>query len=304
MAKENRELFGDSKNSSTIKETVIKYLAKWPLFVICLLACIGTGIFYTRYAIPKYLVYTSFLVKGAENGKANSEDLIDEALNGKKTTNLNNDIMLIKSSGLMERTVIKNNFNIFYYKKGKLLDIDIYNDGPFWLVPEKVTDSARSYNFHVKTITLKGGTFLSTDGMKERSYTFYWDVPFTINGQSFKFTSKGSMIDDDGEYLVQWKPVQMVASELSGPLVANPLDQKTSVIQLSLKTENMQKGKDVLNALFKEFNLADIEERNRLSESTVQFIDERLLNISSELKGVEGSLENYQGNNQLVDIKG
>ena len=304
MAKENRELFGDSKNRSTIKETVIKYLAKWPLFVICLLACIGTGIFYTRYAIPKYLVYTSFLVKGAETGKASSEDLIEEALHGKKTINLNNDIMLIRSSGLMERTVSKNSFNIFYYKKGKLLDIDIYNDAPFRLVPEEVTDSNRLYNFHVKTITTKGGTFLSTDGKQEKSYIFYWDMPFVIHGQRFKFTSKSSVSSGDGEYLVLWKPIQMVAAELSGQLVASPLDPKTSVIQLVLKTENMQRGKDLLDALFTEFNLADIEDRNKLSESTVQFIDERLLNISSELKGVEGSLENYQGSNQLVDIKG
>ena len=59
-----------------------------------------------------------------------------------------------------------------------------------------------------------------------------------------------------------------------------------------------------MNALFKEFNLMDIEERNKFSESTVRFIDERLLNISKELKGVEGNLENYQGNNRLIDIKG
>ena len=56
--------------------------------------------------------------------------------------------------------------------------------------------------------------------------------------------------------------------------------------------------------LFTEFNLSDIEDRNRISENTVQFIDERLVAISSELQGVEGNLENYQGSNQLVDIKG
>jgi hypothetical protein len=66
----------------------------------------------------------------------------------------------------------------------------------------------------------------------------------------------------------------------------------------------LKREKDVLNALFKEFNLMDIEERNKFSENTVRFIDDRLLNISKELKGVEGNLENYQGNNRLVDIRG
>ncbi|HKB44522.1 MAG TPA: polysaccharide biosynthesis tyrosine autokinase, partial [Chitinophagaceae bacterium] len=65
-----------------------------------------------------------------------------------------------------------------------------------------------------------------------------------------------------------------------------------------------QKGKDILNALFTEFNLSDIETRNKLSENTVRFIDERLTMISGELKGVEGNLENYRGNNQLLDVSG
>ena len=60
----------------------------------------------------------------------------------------------------------------------------------------------------------------------------------------------------------------------------------------------------MLNALFNEFNLSDIEERIKLSDSTVQFIDERLIGITNELKGVEGNLENYQGSRQLIDIKG
>ena len=302
MSKQHRELFGENRTNSTVKEVVTKYLRKWPLFLGCLLVCIGTGVFYTRYTVPKYLAYTFFLVKGAENGKA-SEDLIEGALNGKKTINLNNDIMLIKSSGLMERLVAKKNLNVLYYKKGNLLDINIYKDAPFRLVSLEITDSNRTYSLYVKTINAKGGMFLSTD-RKEKKYTFFWDIPFVINGQRFKFTSEGPVSKEDGEYLVYWKPVQTVAAELSRQLFANPLDPKTSVIQLSLKTENIQMGKDVLNTLFSEFNLADIEERNKLSENTVQFIDERLVTISRELKGVEGNLENYQGDNQLVDIKG
>lgn len=303
MRKESHDLFGDRKGSVTIKDTIRKYLSWWPLFLASLLVCVGSGMFYSRYTVPKYLVYTSFLVKGGQNGNPHSDDLIDAALNGKKEVNLNNDIMLIRSSGLMQRTVAKKNLNISYFKKGKLLDIEIYNDAPFRLVAENVKDQ-QLYNFHVIAITSKGGEFLSIADQKDKSYTFYWDVPFTINGQQFKFISNGPVKPDDGEYVVQWKPIPFVAAELSSQLVVQAFDVKTSVIQLSMRTENMERGKDVLNALFAEFNLADIEERNKLSESTVQFIDERLLNISNELKGVEGNLENYQGNNELVDIKG
>jgi capsular exopolysaccharide synthesis family protein len=95
-----------------------------------------------------------------------------------------------------------------------------------------------------------------------------------------------------------------VAAALNASLTVKPYDTRTNALVLTIKCENPKKCEDVLNGLFNEFNRSDIEDRNKLSKSTVQFIDDRLVNITGELKGVEGNLESYQGNNQLIDIKG
>lgn len=303
MTLENNHFFGEEQ-SITLKDRLLRYLAYWPLFLISTILCLGAGIMYIKYTVPKYVSNTSLLVKGSERGKQDSEDLIESALNGKREINLNNEMLLLSASRLMQRTVAKNDFNITYFKKGRLLSIDIYKDAPFKLIAKQPIVSDITCDIHLKNIDLKGGEYSDDANKSENLRNFVWNVPFTMNGQKFVLAPKRMMGLDEGEYVVRWEPVAEAASTLSRDLSIRPYDSRTSVILLALKIENPQKGKDVLNALLNEFSLSDMEDQNKLSENTINFINERLLAISTELEGVEGNLETYLGKNKLIDIKG
>jgi hypothetical protein len=80
--------------------------------------------------------------------------------------------MVIESSNLMKRTVAKNDFNIQYLLKGRLVDIDIYKEAPFTLVPQHIVDSAKSYEILINSISPEGGTFLYGLEKKESCYLF------------------------------------------------------------------------------------------------------------------------------------
>ena len=303
MKPQEKGIFGQEQNHASLREFIIDYLKRWPLFLGCLVFCIGAGVLYTRYAIPKFLSSTSFLVKEATDSKSGPNDLIDNALNGKSQINLNSEILQFGSTNLMEHAIAKNQFNISYFIKGRVLNVDVYKDAPFILQIKHLTDSNLVYKLEITNMDSIGGKFLYGADKKENPTSFKWNIPFIIQEQVFVLNSKVAIKKSNATYIVVWDPVSLSAGQFSKDLGLKAFDNKTSVIEASIKTANLQKGKDVLNSLFTEFNLSDIEDRNKLSASTVQFIDERLLNISAELKGVEGSLENYQGNNQLVDIK-
>ena len=302
---QEKSVFGEVQNSMSLRDTLTRYLKRWPLFVAFLTVCIGGGIFYTRSAVPKYLSSTSFLVKESGGNNPTSNDLIDNALNGKSQINLNNELLQFGASNLMERTVAKNEFNIFYSIKGRILNTELYKNAPFSLQIKHLTDSNGIYKLFVIDTDGNGGNVLYGAEKTQKNYPFKWHVPFNIEGQIFVLNLNPKVIiqKNAATYIVEWDPVAMTASVLSKELVLKAFDNKTSVINVSIKTTNLEKGKDILNALFAEFNLSDIEDRYKLSTRTVQFINERLLSISGELKNVEGNLENYQGNNQLVDIK-
>jgi len=304
MPRENYGLFGEANHNASMRESLSKYVAKWPVFLFFLLLSVGGGVLYIWFTVPKYVATTTFLIKGIGIGEKNNDDLIESAMNGKRQINLNNEMLLIGSSHLMERMVSKNGFNVSYFKEERLQNKDIYIDAPFNLIVQNITDSNRTYNIHIKNMNATGGSYSVDKVENKKSQEFKWNEPFTVNGQSFILTTKEKNPDGEGEYIARWQPVKDAAADLSKYFNVKAYDTKTSVIQLSVKTENIQRGKDVLNALFNEFNLSDIEERIKLSDSTVQFIDERLIGITNELKGVEGNLENYQGSRHLIDVKG
>ncbi len=302
MAKENQGLFGDANTGNSMRDIVSKYIASWPIFLFFALVSVGAGVLYIFFTVPKYIATTTFLIKGAEFGEKNNDDLIESALGGKRTVNLNNEMLLIGSSKLMERTVEKEGFNISYFKKGSWLNTDIYIDAPFNLIVKHISDSSRTYDIYIKSINENGGLYATANKGDFKQFT--WNRPFNVSGQTMVLLPSVKTAEHNGEYIARWQPVKDAARELSNSFKVKAFDTKTSVIQLSLKTENIQRGKDVLNALFHEFNLSDIEDRIRLSDSTLKFIDERLIGITSELKGVEGNLENYQGSRHLVNIEG
>ena len=304
MPEKQNGFFVEETNSRTIKEKLSLYINNWPIFLVSLLICVGLALFYVRYTVPKFMATTSFLVKEMEEGSSSSKDIIELALNGKSEVNLNSEIMLVSSRNLMERTIAKNDFNISYYIKGRIHNIEIYKEVPFTLVLEKNDNCCFSYTVTIKDMDSSGGKFSFSNNKDEPFKSFQWGKPFMHNYQSFVLRLKRPIRPSDAIYIVRWEPVEKTAAHFLNNLAVRVFDSKTNAINISLRTENIELGKDVLDALFSEFNLMDIEERNRLSENTVQFIDERLLNISKELKGVEGTLESYQGSNRLVDIRG
>ena len=300
MKKQNG-LFNEPAENS-IRETLVRYTAYWPLFLLSLVICMGAGYLYVRYTPAKYMASTSILIKGDQD-ETSSKDIIDAALNGKRTKNLNNEILLLNSLSLMKAVVSANKFNIDYYKKGKVLDVDIYLNAPFRLNPATLADSLNTTSFTITKLDQSGGSIQPNPAKNGQTLSFSWNKPFNLGKNHFILVPDHLQNEDGGSYVVTWKPVADAAEVLSGKLNARSLDQKASVIELNIVLENLQKAKDVLNAVTTEFNHADIEDRRRLNETTVRFVDERLSNIAGELQGVEGGLESFQGNKQLSDIR-
>lgn len=309
MAESINNLFGTDKSGSfTFKEHFRRYLAYWPLFLVTLVTCVATGIIYIRYATPVYRASTLILVKGDQNnggGARNTEDLIRTALEGgSRPNNLDNEIQLLTSTGLMERVTAKNNFNFSYFKLANIRKIDLYRDVPFQLALVSGADSldGSPVALTLSNISNAGGTIAYGDDKNAATLPFYWNRPFTVQGKVFTLLHNRPLTNVTGNYMITWAPVSLAAQAIENNLTVDVLDKKTSIIKLEILSENLKRGQDILNAVCREFDLAYLEEKNAVSEKTARFIDDRLAIVSSELSGVEGNLESYRGNNEIVNV--
>jgi capsular exopolysaccharide synthesis family protein len=308
MTESVNNLFENNKSSSfTLKEHFRRYLAYWPLFLLSLIICVVVGVIYIRYATPVYRASTLILVKGDQNngGGTRPEDLIRTALEGgSRPNNLDNEIQLLTSTGLMEKVTAKNNFNFSYYKLANIRKIDLYKDVPFQLSLLFDADSTNEspVDLTLLNINLTGGTLEYGADKNKTSMRFYWNQSFTIQGKLFSLSHNRPIQKIAGKYLISWTTVKQAAQVIESNFSVDVLDKKTSIIKLEMVSENLKRGQDILNAVCKEFELTYLEEKNAISEKTARFIDDRLAVVSSDLSGVEGNLESYRGNNEIVNV--
>ncbi|MCW3094236.1 MAG: hypothetical protein JWP81_5305 [Ferruginibacter sp.] len=300
----DNDIFGETtikKSGLTGKDHIKKYVAYWPVFILSMAIFIGGAKLYLRKATPKYAATTLILVKG-ERPNTTTDDVLTTALIATRSSNMENELQLMRSSGLMESVVLENQFNVSYFLLGRVKSTDLYLNAPFRLIVQKISDSSSGFSIIVKELSNKGARIEYGPKTNKKGSFLNWNTPYTINGQQFVLAPRGKNVGGDGQYMAIWSPVKQTAQEIAGKLTVDWLDKKTSIIILTILIENLERGKDILNALAKEYDRKNLEEKSIASRNTIQFIDDRLGIISNELSGVEGSLENYQRGNQIINV--
>lgn len=286
-----------SEEGKSTMDVIRQYLGRAPLILAFLALSLGAGWLYIRYKVPKYTASTKILVK-EDNKKGNSgdgkEDLLNTAMRGIATVNLDNELQRLRSTQLFERMVQKNGFNTRYFLHGSIRETDIYKAAPFQLEVKAVQDSS-NVSFNLTGLSASGAELSTGDVKTAQTKHVRWNEPFTLSGKTFSLAPRASGFVEKAVYVVQWNSVQETARELLDKVGVGTTGDKATIIDISILIENLDRGVDVLNALATEFRLSNVEELNKIAQNTIRFIDDRLAMVSEELKGVESNLENFQG---------
>ena len=290
---------GDQSSRFTPKELLVKYLAFLPLFLISIVLCLSIATIYTRYITPKYVANTLMYIK-EEKGSGGQTDVLEKAILNKSSVNIENEMQLIRSMRLFERVVLNNGFNILYYNEGNVRKSEMYGNLGFHVNYGNISDSNAAKQIDVKE--LNNQTLLvSVDGKKNYK-TIVWNQIVRANGFDFQFVLEGTP-QVAKSIIVKWMPSAWVAGTLLGGFNVKPINNKATILNLSITTENPAKGAAVLNALISTYVQQNIEDKNKIAVNTINFIDGRLGLVDSGLNGVEAQMSSYQQQNQVFDPK-
>ena len=97
--------------------------------------------------------------------------------------------------------------------------------------------------------------------------------------------------------------LKSVAKRYQSALQSTLADKMSTIINLSLSDVSIARAEDVLNTLIAVYNEDAIEDKNRVTVSTSEFIADRLVIIEQELGSVDANIETFKRENQLTDIK-
>ena len=115
MQENNWNLETDSEDNFNIKQQLERYIVHYKWFLLSIIVFIIGAFLYLRYSTPQYNVVASVLIKDDKKGGLASElgSFADLASLGGVKSNVDNELEVLKSRTLVEKTVLDLSLNIF-----------------------------------------------------------------------------------------------------------------------------------------------------------------------------------------------
>ncbi|RYE16621.1 MAG: capsular biosynthesis protein, partial [Sphingobacteriaceae bacterium] len=299
-------LGSEQNNSKSISAIIAGYARYWYLFILGIAIAIGCTIAYLRYlAVPKFLVTSTLLIK---DNKA-TPDLsgagkftASEA--PQATKSVDDEIEVLKSKSLMLRVVNELSLNTSYYVQGRFKDVEVYErDLSIKLIINNLDSTAFD-----KTIVIQptsNNSFLLND-YTGGSVSHEFGKQISTSYGTFTIVSTSTYtqqkVSESKKILVRFRSPRSLVDEFSGNLTIAPIKKESNALLVSIVDALPERGKAVISKLLEDYNKEALEDKNLAATSTINFLDNRLSNLTSELSGVESRVEKYKSQNEVADV--
>ena len=81
-----------------------------------------------------------------------------------------------------------------------------------------------------------------------------------------------------------------------------PIKDESSIIRISLKANNVQKSIDFLNKMTEVYLRRNLDQKNRVADNTILFIDSQLNEITDSLNLAEQNLQDFRSSKQIMNL--
>ena len=294
----------NNESNFNILEWVFKFLRYWYLFVIALVVAFGLAYLKNRSWMPQY--YTEAKVLIESSSADNAYGFMSGFGAGMDYMNTNNQLLILGSYDLINRTVQNLSFGVDFYTRGHFRTHSLYGREPVAINLQYA--DAQLYGREFRFIPIDNNNFeivFEDEFSKELFPDFkikgQYGVPFE-NFLMFATIDKLYLPTENVEFLFRFRDFYSLEEEFASRLQLSYIGEMSSVISVSLTGNVVARDRDFINALCAEFLEANLEEKNEEATRTINFINEQLAFIFDSLQTAENRLRQYRRQNNMVDI--
>ncbi|WP_264559535.1 GumC family protein [Flavobacterium sp. N2270] len=294
-----------SSNNFNLKEEVYKYLSQWKWFVLGVFLCLAVAYLYLRYSVPQYKANATILVKDDRKGGIANElsAFSDLGMLSNIKSNVDNEVEVIKSRTLIDRTIQDLELTTVYMNIGRVKSEELYKSYPVKMVVLKADENYFSSYKKYRIAHHDAASFKLYNDSDSAIGTFKYGEKIKVNEAVLQFIkTKDYSLNKEFNIAVNYYPKAQLVESFRNRLLVSTLSKNTSVIELSIVDPVKSKAVDFLNELVSNYNKDAIDDKKYVSENTSKFIDQRLELIAKELQGVEQDVEAFKKSNQVTDI--
>jgi capsular exopolysaccharide synthesis family protein len=315
-----------SQNINLQEENDLKKITElisrnYKLFIAGIIVAFGLAYIVNRFSIPVYKISSSVLIKEdtKQSGGSDANNYLNSSL-FRMNQNFQNELWMLKSSPVIEQTIINLDLSVSYYRKKGFQYFDAYKNAPFHIVFQQdhvqpinvrfyisfmnkeyfeiIAESGKTsfYNFENNEIVYKKNswTFIKNGKLGELIETP--DLAFTVKLDSTK------KVVEKASYGFEFTDIPSLVTRFKNGFQFNSTDRLSTVVEISLKNESLIKGIDLVNELMRVSSMQNLDQKNHLASITIDYIEKQLNEISDSLNKTENNLQSFRSSNQLLNI--
>ncbi len=278
----------------------------WWLFVISVIVALFAANLYNKYTKPIYATEASLIIS-ADTKK--TYDMTAGVTLGQTYTNFDNQLGILNSRALISNVIKKMGINVSYYHIGNIKNTEMFPCNELILIMDSTHAQPINTNIYITPIddnsfslSIKGekiqlynfSTEEHADIVEKISYegSFFYGEPIITSWCAFSIVSPSKT---RSEYYVRLTPNESLVSTFTSSLkVLGDAVGSSTIVKLSVNGTNQNKNKLFLNTLMQYYIDDNLNQKNRVSENTIRFIEKQLMGIQDTLHRIGSELSRFR----------
>lgn len=299
----------EGENVIDFRDILIKILSNWYWFVISVL--IGASIAYVihRTTTAEFQVSTTLLINN-KNKQLGSEFLFDN-LGFNSSVDVSDQMGILSSYMMNFEAITILDWTTSWYRKDIFRSIDLYRNSPFEVLKLENSINLTGIPVFISQIDQSSYKIKVNDTYSRMGSKI--PIKFEANGrfgeplESEYFNivlhkREGYRVEKDFDYYFIFYDLNYLTNFFRQKIEIIQPYENSNLIEIRIKATNPQRSVDFLNNLTQAFIQFGLNEKNKASANTVNFIDMQLSGIVDSLQQAGQDFTNFRTQNQIMDL--
>ena len=281
-----------------IKKLLLRYLRKWPWFLLSMALFYTAAKIYLRYTAPEYYTKTSLKLQESKGKSSALSDLKNLGMGVSGDEELQAETTVIVSKPILAAVAKNLNLEVSFYSIGKVIELELYKDSP---LSGKILrlNNPDGFSGSSYTVTPVGRNSFQLSGS---TAIYRFGTPVKVPFGIIQLDAKPG-INLATPIKVVFKNLKSIIGSLEGGISVTLPPNKGMLMDVSMVGRVPQKSEDILNELTKQYLIDGVKDKNEEAQNTHNFINDRLAIITDDLSGIEGEKENFKRANQITNLE-
>ena len=277
-----------------IKKEVGYYLFFWPWFIGAILVAVVGSYLYLRTADRVYDANSQLQIKKTESDPTSfltgGMDLF-----GFDKVNVENDIAVLTSQHILNQVVARLDLQTKVYTIGRVNEVLKFND-EYTALTKSIVFKKPNKNQIWDVVIIDNKAIITN---KNSSYTINKGEVFENKEITFKIND--SLFLEDQTFSIRRVSLNKTVANLRENLTAVAASKQGEIVNLNFKGVNQSRNQAILNTIMQVLAEDQVNDKRKISEVSIDFIDERLKGLTKSIDTISQNTIAYQMASGIFD---